>query len=221
MISLKDLLSRNWFAKVLALVLAILLWVTISSQANSEIGIVIPLEYRNIPPQLEIIDDTANTVEVRLRGPATLIREVSPQDISATVELSGLGPGDKIVQLTSQNIRAPFGVEVVRVNPSQVRLNIDRTITRNIPVVVQVDGSPAAGFEIAQMTVTPTRVDIQGPESKIQPIETIPTALVRLNGRKASFTQSVDLDLPDPMVRLQYLSPVEVRVMIVERGSAK
>jgi len=34
----------------------------------SEVGFEVPLEYRNIPAQLEITGDTANTVEVRLRA---------------------------------------------------------------------------------------------------------------------------------------------------------
>ena len=102
------------------------LWVSISTQANSEIGIVIPLEYRNIPSQLEAIGVTTNTVEVRLRGPAALIREISPRDISATVDLSGLRSGEKIVNLTPQNVRSPFGVDIVRVSPSQVKLNLER-----------------------------------------------------------------------------------------------
>jgi YbbR domain-containing protein len=216
---LKEFLTRNWFAKLFSLVLATMLWITISSEANSEIGIVIPLEYKNIPSRLEVTGDTTNTVEVRLRGAATLIREISPQDISATVDLGGLRPGEKIVQLSQQNVRAPFGIEVVRVNPAQVRLNLERTMAKTLPVVVQTLGEPAAGYEIAKMTVTPAVVEVQGPESKVELLESVPTAIVRVSGRNASFSESVDLDLPDPMVRLQLLSPVEVRINIKERGS--
>ena len=216
---LKEFLTRNWFAKLFSLVLATMLWITISSEANSEIGIVIPLEYKNIPGRYEVTGDTTNTVEVRLRGPATLIREISPQDISATVDLGGLRPGEKIVQLSQQNVRAPFGIEIVRVNPAQVRLNLEPTMSKTLPVVVQTLGQPAPGFEIASMTVTPRVVEVQGPASKVELLESVPTAIVRVGGRNASFAESVDLDLPDPMVRLQLLSPVEVRINIKERGS--
>ena len=198
--TLKEFLTRNWFAKLFSLVLATMLWITISSEANSEIGILIPLEYRNIPAQLEVTGDTTNTVEVRLRGPATLIREISPQDVSATVDLGGLRAGEKIVQLTPQNIRSPFGIEVVRVNPSQVRLTLESTMSKTIPVVVQLLGEPPAGFEVVDTTAVPPLVEVQGPSSKVQAMESVPTAIVRVSGKKASFTQNVDLDLPDPMV---------------------
>ncbi len=211
---LKEFLTHNWLAKLFSIVLATMLWITVSSEANSEIGMVIPLEYRNIPPQLEVIGDTTNTVEVRLRGPAALIKEISPRDISATVDLTGLKPGEKIVQLTPQHVRSPFGVEVVRIGPSQIRLNLERTISKTLPVIANLDGDPAPGFEVHETTVSPASVEVQGPESRVQAIESVPTAVLRIGGKNAGFTQAVDLDLPDPMVRLQYLSPVEVHVAI-------
>jgi YbbR domain-containing protein len=216
---LKEFLTRNWFAKLFSLLLATLLWLTISTQANSEVGIVIPLEYRNIPPQLEVMGDTTNNVEVRLRGASVLLREISTRDISATVDLGGERSGERIVNLTPQNIRAPFGIDIVRVSPSQVRLNLEKTLVKSLPVVIRKDGEPASGYQIDSMTVTPTTVDVAGPESKVRAIDSVPTALVRVDGKKASFSGPVDLDLPDPMLRLQYLSPVQIRVNIRERGS--
>jgi YbbR domain-containing protein len=217
--TLREFLTRNWFAKLFSILLATFLWITISSEANSEIGIVIPLEYRNIPPRLEVIDDTANTVEVRLRGPATLIREIGAQDVSAMVDLTGALAGDKIVTLTSQHVRAPFGIEVVRVNPSQVRMSLDHTISKSLPVVIRTEGEPASGHEVREKTVTPGVVEVQGPESRVQALESISTANIVIVGKKTGFSQAVDLDLPDPMVRLKYLSPVQVRIEIGERGS--
>ena len=145
---LKDFITHNWFAKLFSVVLATLLWITISTQANSEIGINIPLEYRNIPSKLEVIGDTTNSVEVRLRGPVALIREISPRDISATVDLAGVQPGEKIVQLSPQNVRIPSGIDVVRVSPSQVRLDLEQTMSKTVPVVVRLEGDPEPGFVI-------------------------------------------------------------------------
>src|SRR5436309_136487 len=136
---LRQFITHNWFAKLFSIILATLLWITISTQANSEIGINIPLEYRNIPSQLEMTGDTTDNIEVRLRGTAALIREIAPHDISATVDLGGVRPGEKIVQLTPKNVKLPFGIDVVRVSPSQVRLNFEQTMSKAVPVQVRVD----------------------------------------------------------------------------------
>jgi len=214
----REFLTRNWFAKLFSVVLATMLWITISGEANSEIGIIVPLEYRNVPHLLEITGDTTNSVEVRLRGPGTLIKAISPQDISATVDLGGIRPGEKIVQLTQRNVRVPFGVDIVRVNPAQIRLNLERTLSKTIPVLVKISGEPLPGFKVRETSVTPATVEIQGPESKVRSMEAVPTASIKVDGRNADFTETVDLDLPDPMIRIQRLSPVEVRVNIRDRN---
>src|SRR5262245_34593503 len=63
----KHWITHNWFLKVVSLMLAVLLWVALSNPATSEIGIEVPLEYRNIPAHYEITGDTTSSVQVRLR----------------------------------------------------------------------------------------------------------------------------------------------------------
>lgn len=214
---LKDFITHNWFAKLFSLAIATMLWITIAGETNSEVGMVVPLEYRNIPPHSELAGDSTNTVEVRLRGAATLIKEMSARDISATVDLSSMAPGEKVVQLTPQNVRAPFGIEIIRVNPSQVRLSLERTITKRIQVIPRQDGEAAQGAEVFAVTATPATVEIQGPDSKVREMESIPTAVVRVNKRGSSFNQLIELDVADPAVRLLYLAPVDVHVGIREK----
>src|SRR5690349_16475671 len=56
--------THNWSLKLLSLVLATMLWMLVATETSSEIGMEVPLEYRNIPPQMEITGDTTNTVQV-------------------------------------------------------------------------------------------------------------------------------------------------------------
>ena len=56
-------------------------------EASSEIGLEVPLEYRNIPPQLEITGDMTNTVQVRLRGSSNVIKDITAKDVSTTIDL--------------------------------------------------------------------------------------------------------------------------------------
>src|SRR5213593_1550961 len=117
---LQHLVFHNWRLKLFSLVIATMLWAATARESTSEIGVNVPLEYQNVPPNTEVISDTTNTVEVRLRGPSTLIREISPQDISTTIDMGKMTLGsEKILELTAQQVRAPFGVEVVGVNPAR------------------------------------------------------------------------------------------------------
>ena len=191
-----------------------MLWMAVATETSSEVGMEVPLEYRNVPSQIEITGDTTSTVQVRLRGSSNVIRDVSPKDVSTTIDLGRMRPGEKIIPLSPQNVQAPFGAEVVRVNPSSVRFNLERTLTKSVPVVPTTLGQPSDGFEIGTVLVNPSRVDVEGPESRVNTLESIATVPIRLDGRKTHIEQTIDLDVPDPQVRLQHPAPVNVRVEI-------
>ena len=211
---LKHWITHNWFPKIFSLVLATMLWITVASETSSEIGLEVPLEYRNIPAQLEITDDTTNRVEVRLRGSPNLIKEVTPKEVSTNVDLSSMKPGEIVFTLTSRNVQAPFGAEVVRVNPSRVRINLERTISKMAPVVPTIQGQPARGFEVGKVLLNPSRIRVEGPESRISKLDSVSTLPILVDGKRADIVQSADLDVPDPQVRLQRPSTINIRVEI-------
>src|SRR5712691_8754270 len=171
--SLKHWLTYNWHLKLFSVVLAVMLWMLVATETSSEIGMEVPLEYRNIPSQLEITGDTTNSVQVRLRGSSNVIRGISGKDVSTTVDLSKMKTGDKIVALSPQNVQAPFGAEVIRVNPSSVRFSLERTIVKTVPISPKIVGEAANGYEIGSVSVSPSTVEVEGPESRINTLASI------------------------------------------------
>src|SRR5215475_7224496 len=212
--SRKHWLTYNWPLKIVSLVLAAMLWMAVANEASSEIGLEVPLEFRNIPPQMEITGDTTNTVQVRLRGSSNVINEVTPKNVATTIDISSMKPGDKIVALSPQNVQAPFGTEVIRVNPSTVRFTLERTLTKTVDIVPTVAGQPANGFEVGQVFVNPNTVEVEGPESLVDMLSAVATTPIRLDRKQSSFEQTADLDVLDPQIRLQHPSAVNVKIEI-------
>jgi YbbR domain-containing protein len=210
----KHWITHNWFLKLLSLVFATTLWVAVASETSSEIGIEVPLEYHNVPAQMEITGDAANTVEVRLRGAANVVKDITPKQVSTTVDLSNVTPGERTVMLTAQNVQAPFGTEVIRINPSQVRISLEQTISKMVSVVPTTQGEPDDGLDVGKVMVSPGRVRLQGPESRIRSVNSVATVPINVTGKRASFQQSVGLELPDPQLRLPEPSKVDVRIEI-------
>jgi YbbR domain-containing protein len=210
----KHWITHNWMLKLLSLVFATTLWVAVASETSSEIGIEVPLEYRNVPAALEITGDATNRVEVRLRGAANTVKDITPKDVATTVDLANMTPGEKLVTLGAHNVQAPFGAEVIRINPSQVRFNLEETMSKIVPVVPTTQGEPSSGFQVGRILVNPASVRVQGPQSRVRSIESVPTLPVLINGKSAALQQSVALDLPDPQLRIQGQARVDVRVEI-------
>ena len=217
---MKDLLLHNWHLKLIALALATALWAQVARTPTSETGFSVPLEYQNIPPKTEVYGDTANRAEVRLRGPSSLLRSVSAQDVSLPIDMRSMAMGqEKILPLTPDLVHAPFGVEVVRVNPARVRLTVEPTLARTVRVLPVLTGTPKAGFETDTTTITPGTVDIEGPESHVRAVNSIPTTPISLKDRSATFTETADLDIQDPVVRIPKATSVKIEIKIRQTKS--
>ena len=212
--SMKHWILQNWFLKVVSLLVATLLWAAVSNQASSEIGLDVPLEYRNIPSQLEITGDMTNTIQVRLRGSTNVIKGITAKDVATTIDLGKMRTGEKIVALSPQNVQAPFGAEVIRVNPSTVRFTLERTVTKTVDILPTIAGQPTNGYEAGQVFVSPSTVEVEGPESRVDALSSIATTPIRLDRKQSSFEQTADLDVPDPQIRLQHPSTVNVKIEI-------
>ena len=212
---MKDRLLHNWHLKLIALALATVLWAQVARTPTSETGVSVPLEYQNFPAKTEVYGETTTRAEVRLRGPSSLLRSVAAQDVSLSIDLRGMAMGqEKILPLTPDLVRAPVGVEVVRVNPARVRLTVEPTARKTVQVLPVLNGLPQTGFEADRPIVAPGTVDIEGPESHVRAVITIPTTPISLQERNASFTETADLDIQDPVVRVPKATSVRVEVKI-------
>jgi YbbR domain-containing protein len=207
-------ITHNWHLKIVSLILAAMLWMAVANQTSSEVGLEVPLEYRNIPAQLEIVGDTTNTVQVRLRGASNLIKDITAKDVSTTIDLGKMGRGERVVPLSPQNVQAPFGAEVIRVNPSSVRFSLERTVTKTISVEAAMTGQLPDAYEVGKVSLEPATVEIEGPESRVNPLSSIATVGIRLDRKQSDIEQTVDLNVPDPQIRLPHPTPVNVHIEI-------
>jgi len=212
--SLRHWITHNWYLKIISLMLAVMLWMAVANEASSEIGLDVPLEYRNIPSQLEITGDMTNAVQVRLRGSSNVIKGITARDISTTIDLSRMRTGEKIMALSPHNVQAPFGAEVIRVNPSSVRFSLERTLVKTVPIVPTILGQPLDGYEVGKVSVSPGTIEVEGPESRVNPLASIATVPIHIDRRQSHIEQTADLDVPDPQIRLQHPSPVSVQVEV-------
>jgi hypothetical protein len=118
---------HNFWLKVLSLVLATGLWLAISpDQEPAEVTLRVPIEFRHVPPQLEISTVTIPEAQVRVRGPERMIRELRPTDIHADLELKDAEPGEHTFDLTTQQIHVQRDLTVVQVVPVRVTVVMGR-----------------------------------------------------------------------------------------------
>jgi len=51
--------------------------------------------FRNVPENLEIGSDRFRGLEIRVRGPARIVRDLKTSDVRAEIDLAGSQPGER------------------------------------------------------------------------------------------------------------------------------
>jgi YbbR domain-containing protein len=118
--------------------------------------------------------------------------------------------------MTPEQVRSPFGVEVVQVTPSTILLALEKSLTRSVPIVPSVEGSPAPGYVVSgKAVVAPDHVDIVGPETAVKRATEAVTETVSVEGLNDTLHEEVTVGLLDPSLRLKTQRTVDVTVKIV------
>lgn len=193
---------RNIGLKLLAIALAVVLWLTIAGEHVVERSLRVPLEFRNVPQALEIVGATPDTVDVRVRGSSALLSRVQPGEIVAVLDLANARPGPRLFAIRTDEIRAPFGIEIAQVSPATLPLQLEKSSQRSVPVVPMTQGDPAPGYVVTRKTAQPSTVTIAGPETHVRQVSEATTEPVSVAGATGRVRDTVNIGVIDSSVRL-------------------
>jgi YbbR domain-containing protein len=207
-------LVHNWQLKLVALVVAAIVWFFVVSADRSQIGFAAPVEYVGLEGSHVVLGTPRETVDVQLEAARWAAARLTPASVRVRVDISKLGEGDHVVQLSTRQVEAPSGVQVLRVWPGSVRLTIASAAVKAVRVVPQIRGTPAAQYTMGRVVVEPQIVQVKGPRTTIEERTTVETAPVDVSGVQHSITRSVGLLLPDsvyPTTQRTVQVTVEIR----------
>ena len=213
--------SDNLLLKAISLVLAAFLWLEIAGGHTSEVGLAVPVALQNIPKDIELVGDSVNEVELRLRASPSIVQALDASSVRAEVDMSSVQPGERLVHLTPDQITTPFGVEVVKIQPSQLTLTFEQTLQKVIPVHPRTTGVPGTGYEVESVRSVPGDIRIAGPRSRVERVDNAFTEPVQIAGAVFSVTSEVGVGVDDPLLRLQAEPRARVTVQIREEHAQR
>ena len=206
---------RAFGLKLLAVLIALVLWLTVAGEHVVERTLRVPLELRNVPDQLEIVGDPPMTVDVRLRGSSALLGRMEPGDVIAIVDLAAARPGSRLFHLRTDEVRRPYGVEVAQITPVTIGLELETSGRRSVQVVPAVEGDPAPGFVLGRALSTPDTVEVVGPESRLRELTNATTEPISVAGQRANVTDVVTIGVSDSALRLTQAQSATVVVEVL------
>lgn len=216
---LKRVFVDDWVMKLVALVITLTLWLGVT-------GLEAPTttRIRGVTLQPLIANDLEDVtsapvreVDLVVKGPKQKLDQILPRDLAVSLDLNDIGPGDRTVQITPQNISVdlPSGVEVVEVRPNKIAVKLEKVTESVVPVKVEIDGTPADGYEVYGSTSIPETVRVRGPESFVDSLSYVSTERVIVSGATSTITvPQVPLNILNPKISLVSAATANVTVRI-------
>lgn len=198
--------------KLIAILMAIALWFIVVAnnddlmRTNTIANI--PITYTNEDVLeddygLRLIEGQNQTVTVKVTGPYASLYSLTTNDIQVRVNLANFQkPGTYTINTSSQSTNCTLIVNSSSVRESEIstpnsfQIVIDEVITKEVPVTIQVDGTPSTGYMYDDPEGEQDSVSVTGPKTVVNQIRkataVVPaedsTGLTKTTSVLASFT---------------------------------
>ena len=192
---MKNILKKHDISlRLLSLLLSVVLWAVVMDMDNPER----PRTFDNIPVRisgatvlqqqtgLSLIEGADSTVKITLRGPSKTLGDIKASQIAASVDISGLTEANEYDLPVSVTV-SRSGLEVEYISPSKVHVRVDKVDTKDIPVDVNVTGTPADGCRAGKPSSPVSTITVQGPAAELANVAKA-VAVIDVTGAESTLT---------------------------------
>lgn len=161
------MIRQNWKYKLLALMVALILWGHVNSERNpqSQRTFTVPVRTVNLTRGYVVQLDTSK-VSVKVEGLKSAVDAISKDDLDARVDMGGLKREKKVIDTSLPiQVRLPRAMEnnlIGTATPKRVRAQIEAIEARKMPVEVNFTSEPPLGFSYINPLLTPDTVTVSG-----------------------------------------------------------
>ena len=199
---MKERLMNNIGLKILAFLIAGLLWLTVVNIDNP----ITDQTYKNIPVSVinaevlaseetpktyQIVDDT-QTVDVTVKAKRSVLSKIEARYRCCgryegiNLEYTDTDPGDS----KGHEYKEAYS------NPRNLQIKLEDEETKKFPIVPKTTGTVRDGYVLGSVTAVPEQVSIRGPKSVVETISKV-EAKVNVSGLSQDILMKSELKLYD------------------------
>ena len=119
-------LHENMGLRIMALVLALLLWAYVTGGGETDRVTTARVETIHLPAGLVVVGNPVEQVELRLAGPRLLLAKIAADHLTIPLDLGGVREGSVSFASLETRLPMPAGVRITRVYPSTIELRLVR-----------------------------------------------------------------------------------------------
>jgi hypothetical protein len=215
-------LAHNVSLKLLSVLAAFAVWVFVNfGERESEAAFQVPLELRNIPANIILVSPRVDFVDLRVKGPRTLLGRIDRDQLAIGLDVGDVRPGPSVFRILPGSLDLPRGVTVVRLAPSEVTFEWARTASKTVPVKLELTGRPPNDLRVTNTEVAPQSVKVFGPEREVAQVDVASTVPLDLSNTGPGLIER-DLALAMPREYVSYSAAlVRAQVRLEEPGEIR
>jgi YbbR domain-containing protein len=215
-VSSRRLRDSNLGLRVLAVVLAIGLWIFVNAGERGSVeSLDVPISYSSLPQGMVIVNNPPTHVKIDVTGSRAVLSLLDSERLTLKVDLRSFAPGQSEFKIYPAMFNVGRNTAVTSISPDQLSLDLDRQVTRDVPVHLAVQDKVAPGYVVSSVDITPASVTIVGPSRYVSPLTSVYTEAFDLKGLTSDTSRSVEIVPPDPSLGLS-TGHVEVKVNVGE-----
>lgn len=207
-------------AALVSLLIVSGVWFSISRGLDAIKTFDIPVEYANQKPDMELLNTSATSVQLFLRGSRALLKSIRPEQIRVKMDLSKAVEGTNTFSITNDNLSIPPGLSLKEVRPMVVDVNLDTRTQKTLPIQADWVGKLPSDLILVRAKTKPSNVGLSGPKTILDGMETLYTTGVPLNNITVSGKMDVKLVIPSAFLKLApgFKDTVEVEYEVKKRN---
>ena len=176
---LKEMLLNNLALKIIAVLVAILVWVIIvnvsdPSQRVTVTGISVELQNEEVLSDKGYIYqvESGSNISIVAKGPQSVVENLKSSDFYAYADLSERSPDSDTAKIyvSCTNEEIANKVDIVSQKYEYVQLAIDNKVDKDFPIQIDVVGIPESGYVGGEYSTSPTTLKVTGAENVISQI---------------------------------------------------
>ncbi len=191
----RDSITNNLGYRLVALFLALVLWVFVQSEQRVETRARAVVRWV-LPEGMALVEPPVESVTLTVEGVQAIVRTLRQRELGIEIDLSKAREGDVAIDLAQKTIEGlPQQLHVLSVAPSQVRVTLDRVLRRKVGVSPNPVGKVADGYRVIDVSVSPQRGELVGPVSILKDVDSVTTEEVDVGGLREDADFTVGLAL--------------------------
>ena len=195
------IIFQNFWYKLVALIMAMLLWFHVATDHVYETTRTFPLEIINIPPQLVLAEKLPSQVEVKIRGRGKEhLKLLLAEKKSLKIDAKLFKKGETDYLIKTQQIPIPEGLELEVtgiISPLDLKIKLDDLVGKKVGVKPRITIIPVAGLvQVGELRYSPKEVTVSGPQIWVAGLKEIVTEQKVMDNLGKDIKDQVDLLLP-------------------------